>query len=280
MDREQLARHLGDVDEDLLRESAAPLPRRRRLRPGAVLLAAALAVSSFVAGALAFDGDTAHRETVGLPGSGITLILPDWWAGRYETAVSQDEVTVYHTASRRDGGILLTLSRCAGTAPLDADFAAPGRVIAATDEAYYVLSRPSDVQWGDGDAAAAYHEMAQSVADVQILLSDWMSLHSVHAGNWVPGTVYVDVLRPDGTAERQIVLDEDGSAQVRALLARQRLDTPDQSFRFDLWIRVNGQDYCVDSGTGRIMAAAGAVGGVLPEEDRAALTAALGLDEG
>ena len=74
------------------------------------------------------------------------------------------------------------------------------------------------------------------------------------------------------------VRDEDGSAQVRALLARQRLDTPDQSFRFDLWIRVNGLNYCVDSGTGRIMAAAGAVGGVLPEEDRAELTAALGLD--
>lgn len=186
-------------------------------------------------------------------------IVALYW-GRSEDAIAETDRRYGRLCRHLIGRVLLTLLRCTGAAPLDADFAAPGRVIAATDEGYYVLSQPSDVQWGDGDAAAAYHEMAQSVADVQILLSDWMSLHSVHEGSWVPGTVCVDVLRPDGTVERQIVLDEDGSAQVRALLARQRLDTPDRSFRFDLWIRVDGLDYCVDSGSGRIMAAPGPPG--------------------
>ena len=102
MNGKQLAQHIGNIDEALVEEAREvpnyALRRRKATLRLAVSLAAVLALMlcSGAVGAVAFRQETEVRqETVELTELGLTLILPEDWAGRYE--VVEDTFAPYGT---------------------------------------------------------------------------------------------------------------------------------------------------------------------------------------
>ena len=107
MNKEQLSQRIGNMDDRLVvqAEHVPSYGRQRRssLRRKIAGIAAVIVLMacSGAVGALAFSRETvrevpAQQETVELTGIGVTVLLPDSWAGQYE--VVQDSFLPYNSA--------------------------------------------------------------------------------------------------------------------------------------------------------------------------------------
>ncbi len=300
MNEKQFARHIGNVDDQLVRQ-AEQLPnyrdrhRRDRNRKLAALAAvAALMVCSFGVGARAF-AETVYvekePESIDMEEFGISLILPDDWAGKYGyDRLEGGDLRVYSLAAREeetaDGtgfkGSLFWVECIDGQYPMDMIYPQPGYTIAATAAHTYRLVLASDVQYDPQNARAAeeYTALYDSIPRIKILLSDWLTESSTNPANWVQGTVYVEHLgkmTADGQeVEKTTVLDEAASAAASRIILGQDYAIENASFPVNLVFLVEGQRYHMNSQTGQIFGVGG-VSAVLSGED---LQTLLSLVEG
>ena len=189
MNKKQLSDRIGNIDDQLVQE--AEWSRRNRgyrsgrglalRRLGAVAAVVALMVCSFGVGAAAFAKEVVvevpvpvGQERVDLEEIGISLILPNEWAGRYtvveDTFVPYNSTmwsfccsAVYDSGSTdelggRIYGTLFTVFQYADR-PLslqefeESGMWGIGRYLLATENATYVIMYPTDVQFDDRDKA-------------------------------------------------------------------------------------------------------------------------------
>ena len=184
MTARELAENVGNIDQRLI-EGAGQAPnygRRRRTgrlrRTLALAAAAVLMTASFAAGALSGDRGP---ETISIPGTGVTVVLPESWRGKCGYDIQNGALGVYLRAARTgegldDAGYLFTVECRQGSCDPAADFAARQYVIASTPQKTYFLILPSDVQYDPNNAAVAreYLNMSQQIGEVQVLLADWL----------------------------------------------------------------------------------------------------------
>lgn len=184
MTARELAENVGNIDQRLI-EGAGQAPnygRRRRTgrlrRTLALAAAAVLMTASFAAGALSGDRGP---ETISIPGTGVTVVLPESWRGKCGYDIQNGALGVYLRAARTgegldDAGYLFTVECRQGSCDPAADFAARQYVIASTPKETYFLILPSDVQYDPNNAAVAreYLNMSQQIGEVQVLLADWL----------------------------------------------------------------------------------------------------------
>ncbi len=199
MNKEQFAKHIGDID-DLLVEQAEQIPnykrqhRKKRIRQ---LIGAAAAVvlmtCSFSAGALAFSGETVvevpvEKETVSLEEINLTMILPDNWRGKYSVEKDGQNYIVYNKQIREaagkgadafDGGILFYIV-CYQEAMTPEQFVENGydfveyRYLFSTSNSTYVLCYASDVQWNPNDARQeeVYNQMESEIKNIKFVVDN------------------------------------------------------------------------------------------------------------
>lgn len=199
MNKEQLAKHIGDID-DLLVEEAGRIPDYRRQHRKKIirrLVGAAAAVvlmtCSFSAGALAFSGKTVvevpvEKEMISFEEIDLTMILPDNWRGKYSVEKKGQNYIVYNKQIREatskgadafDGGILFHIV-CYKEAMTPEQFVEKGydfveyRYLYSTSNSTYVLCYASDVQWNPEDAGqeAAYQQMASEIEDIKFVVDN------------------------------------------------------------------------------------------------------------
>ena len=290
MNEKQFSDRIGNVNDKLVRQ-AEQTPnygrehRKRHIRQLVAIAAViALMVCSFSVGALAFAKKIyieKDQETIKISDFGISLILPDEWAGKYGYDILADGNTrVYSLAAQEnetnDGtnlkGTLFWVECIDGQFPMDFSYAQPGYTIAATDTHTYRLVLASDVQYDSGDAKIAdeYLSLYDSIPQIKILLSDWLTDNSLNQTNWVKGTVYVKYLgemTSDGQdVVKTVVLDEATSKSISQIIKTQEYDIEDASFPIDLVFIIDGQSYHMNSQSGQIFGISG-VSAVLSEED-------------
>jgi hypothetical protein len=285
----QFSERIGNIHDELIEQArSAPNYERRRNRRklrGFVAAAAAIALmaTSFAVGALAFQLEpepVREPETIVIGDSGITLILPDEWAGKYgaETSADGGTITVYHLGTREDAdsaykgaGVLFRIVRGDELLPIDYVYPVPGYTIASTADTTYSLLMASDVQYDQFNPVTSkeYLELSNSVGKIQILLTDWLTKNSTNVSNWVSGTVYVYFLDGSyGAPERTVVCDGTQSKRIGELIGAQDYRFEGKSFPADIWITMNGEEYYLNSQTGEILNAAGyPYSAVMPAED-------------
>ena len=208
MNAQQFSERIGDLDDRLI-EQAQTVPnfarqRRRAVWKRAVSLAAviALMVCSGAVGAVAFGRETsreesAQRETVELAEIGVTLVLPESWAGKYRVVQGTFEpygspmweVCVRSVYDARvplgsSGGLfyrgtLFTVFQCADHSLSAEEFAQGslagiGQYLFATQNATYAVLYAGDIQADPAhkEQLAEWQAMAQTVREVQFLLTD------------------------------------------------------------------------------------------------------------
>ena len=221
MNEKQFSDRIGNVNDKLIRQAEQmPNYRRRHQRRSNrqfVTIAAviALMVCSFSVGALAFSEKIyveKNQEIIDISDFGISLILPDEWSGKYGYDILDDgDIKVYSLAAREEEtdngtnlkGSLFWVECIDGQFPMDFSYAQPGYTIATTATHTFRLVLASDVQYDSGNAKIAdeYLSLYDSIPQIKILLSDWLTDNSLNQTNWVKGTVYVKYLgemTPDG----------------------------------------------------------------------------------
>lgn len=113
---------------------------------------------------------------------------------------------------------------------MDFSYAQPGYTIATTATHTFRLVLASDVQYDSGNAKIAdeYLSLYDSIPQIKILLSDWLTDNSLNQTNWVKGTVYVQYLgeiTPDGQdVVKTVVLDEAASTSISQIIKTQKYD--------------------------------------------------------
>ena len=240
-------------------------------------------VCSFSVGALAFSEKIyveKNQEIIDISDFGISLILPDEWSGKYGYDILDDgDIKVYSLAAREEEtdngtnlkGSLFWVECIDGQFPMDFSYAQPGYTIATTATHTFRLVLASDVQYDSGNAKIAdeYLSLYDSIPQIKILLSDWLTDNSLNQTNWVKGTVYVKYLgemTPDGQdVVKTVVLDEAASTSISQIIKTQKYDIEDTSFPVDLVFIVDGQSYHMNSQSGQIFGISG-VSAVLSEE--------------
>lgn len=262
---EQFSHRIGNIDDELVRQSEG-LPnfgrihRNHRVRR-LVLIAAiiALMTCSFVVGAFAFAQEPKttyiekEQEIIPIGDSGISLILPEEWAGKYGYDVDGKNISVYQLATHEKSGdwggagYLFFIDCIEGVYPMDYVYPMPGYTIATTATHTYLLARASDVQYDPSDEAVAaeYDEMSRSINEIQILLSDWMAQNSVNETNWVTGTVYIHFMDDGGVAD-SVICDVDVSRRIGEIIRSQDYSLEWESLYPDLWIMFDGEEYCMN----------------------------------
>ena len=207
MNRRQLSDRIGNVDDRLVQQ-AESIPRyaarqRRTLyrRLAGIAAVLALMAGSGTVGALAFRQETvvevpAAQELVELAEIGVTLRLPDSWAGQYEVvedrfapygstmwefcakAVYDARTPIAGTEGLFYRGTLFTVFQCADYSMSAEEFAQGGlagigQYLFATRDATYAMLYAGDIQFDPADAAqqAQWSAMAQSMADIQFIVS-------------------------------------------------------------------------------------------------------------
>lgn len=286
MNERQFSDRIGNVDDRLIQQAAQPphhrqAGRRQVLRQcAAVAAVVALMIGSFRVGALAFPREIyieKQQEIINIGGFGLSLILPDAWAGKYSCDILDGgDVCVYSRAARADGtdyaGSLFWVECLDGQYPPDFSYAQPGYTIATTATHTYRLVLASDVQYDTGNPkiAGEYTALYESIPQIKILLSDWLTEHSENASNWVDGTVSVEYLG-EVTADGQevvktVTLDAAASATAAQLIRAQDYSTENASFFCDLVFLVDGRAYLMNSQTGEVTSAGG-FSAVLSAED-------------
>lgn len=214
MNSKQFADRVGNIDDRLVhRAGNTPNYGRQNRRRGfrrflTAAVAAALMVASFTVGAMAFSTETivevpAKQEIIKLEDLGITLILPDSWAGQYQVvpwdngqyAVVCPEVRQAMLAWTRqefeDGGLewsdeldenpftggmlfyiagipeVLTPEQVEDSSWSFAEY----RYLFATAERTYLLYYASDVQ-STPDTREQYQALELGIRDIQIIINN------------------------------------------------------------------------------------------------------------
>ena len=199
MNKEQLSQRIGNMDDRLVAQ-AEHVPnygrqRRSGLRRKIAGIAAVIVLMacSGAVGALAFSRETvtevpAQQETVELAGIGVTVLLPDSWAGKYE--VVQDSFLPYNSAMwefcaksvYEDGtfyrGSLFTVFQYADYSMSAEEFAQSGlagigQYLFATEDATYAVMYAGDVQYDPDNAAQqeTWYALSQTVQDVRFVIA-------------------------------------------------------------------------------------------------------------
>lgn len=260
MKPKDLSERIGNIDDRLV-QNAQHVPnygqqhKKRSFRHILTLAAVlALMVTCFAAGALAY-----HREpeSIEVPETGLTLILPDSWKGKYGYDVQDGYLGVYLRSAHEkqdDNGYLFWIDSVNGSYPMDFSSPANETVIASTKATTYLLIRPSDVQYDPENAKMEeeYLEMTREIGNIKILLSDWLRENSTNAENWVEGTVYANRIA-EGEVTDTIICDEAASDTIRELFDSKPCDKEIGSFACDLEIQYSGLTWSVNTTTGQIM---------------------------
>lgn len=288
MKPKDLADRLGNIDEELIiqAETGAGFNRRRPARGlrRAIAIAAAVALMacSFAVGAIAFQPEPEtiyleiekQLEKIDVGDSGISLILPDSWADKYDYTVAENgSIGVYHLAAREvwpEAGFLFWVERLDATMPVDYEYPQPGYTIATTDECTYVLFRSSDIQYppDNKEVADEYLELSNSIMNIQVLLSDLLTANSYNQSNWVSGTVTVVLLGSDYETQDTFILGTEESTVIGGIIDSYEFDLESSSYYSDVIIMVDGQEYYMNSVTGQIQNAAWDLGrAILTPED-------------
>lgn len=199
MNKEQLSQRIGSMDDRLVAQ-AEHVPnygrqRRSGLRRKIAGIAAVIVLMacSGAVGALAFSRETvtevpAQQETVELAGIGVTVLLPDSWAGKYE--VVQDSFLPYNSAMwefcaksvYEDGtfyrGSLFTVFQYADYSMSAEEFAQSGlagigQYLFATEDATYAVMYAGDVQYDPDNAAQqeTWYALSQTVQEVRFVIA-------------------------------------------------------------------------------------------------------------
>lgn len=199
MNKEQLSQRIGNMDNRLVAQ-AEHVPnygrqRRSGLRRKIAGIAAVIVLMacSGAVGALAFSRETvtevpAQQETVELAGIGVTVLLPDSWAGKYE--VVQDSFLPYNSAMwefcaksvYEDGtfyrGSLFTVFQYADYSMSAEEFAQSGlagigQYLFATEDATYAVMYAGDVQYDPDNAAQqeTWYALSQTVQEVRFVIA-------------------------------------------------------------------------------------------------------------
>ena len=290
MNEKQFSDRIGNVNDQFVRQ-AEQIPnykqehRRRSIRQFATLAAViALMVCSFSVGALAFREKIyieKSQEIIDIRDFGISLILPDEWAGKYGYDIFDNgDIEVYSLSAREDEtkdgtnlkGTLFWIECMDGQFPMDFSYAQPGYTIATTATHTYRLVMASDVQYNSSNVQIAdeYLSLYDSISQIRILLSDWLADTSSNQTNWVKGTVYVEYLgemTSDGQdVVKTVVLDESASIRISQIIKTQEYNIEDASFPVGLVFIVEGQSYYMNSQSGQVLGIGG-VSAVLSEEN-------------
>ena len=292
MKSEQFSHRIGNIDDKLIQmaENTSGYGLRRQTRTVRRVLSIAAVIAlmacSFVVGAFAFPKEPEaiyvekEQEIITIGDSGITLILPDEWKGKYGYELHENNLTVYHLATRESfresygdeasGGDLFRVFCLNERFPMDYVFPYPGFTISITDTNTYVLSFPSDVQFNpeDSEATADYMKLSADVSDVEIVMSAEMLENTMNASNWVAGTVFVHFLEEygEGGISETVVCDAEQSEMITQIVTTQDYGEP-RSFYTDLWIVAGKNEYFLNSATRDIMIAAGGYSAALSPED-------------
>ena len=279
MKREQLSHRIGNI-EDRLVEQAENAPnfgqvRRNRNIRRMVSIAAVLVlmVASFAMGAIALAKETViyiekEQEIITVGDSGISLILPDTWKGKYGYKLRGNTVEVYHLASREayeragipEQGTLFYVEYDEILRPLDYEYMWPGFTIAVTENGTFYFRTPSDSQYlrSDPVSAAEYQEMSSD--DIEIVMSAQMLQTTMNSTNWIKGMVFVHYLEDIGygatEVRKSVTCDMEQSRIIREIVESQDYSLEQGSFPYDLIIMVDGQEYYLNSTTGNIRNAA------------------------
>ena len=199
MNKAQLSQRIGNMDDRLVAQ-AEHVPnygrqRRSGLRRKIAGIAAVIVLMacSGAVGALAFSRETvtevpAQQETVELAGIGVTVLLPDSWAGKYE--VVQDSFLPYNSAMwefcaksvYEDGtfyrGSLFTVFQYADYSMSAEEFAQSGlagigQYLFATEDATYAVMYAGDVQYDPDNAAQqeTWYALSQTVQEVRFVIA-------------------------------------------------------------------------------------------------------------
>ena len=207
MNGRQLSDRIGNVDDRLVQQAedipryAARQRRTRYRRLAGIAAVLVLMAGSGAVGALAFSRETvvevpAAQELVELTEIGVTLRLPDSWAGQYEVVEGRFapygsamwEVcakSVYDARAPIEGaeglfyrGTLFTVFQCADYSMSAEEFAQGGlagigQYLLATQDATYAVLYAGDIQFDPTDAAqqAQWYAMAQTMGEVQFIVS-------------------------------------------------------------------------------------------------------------
>ena len=199
MNKEQLSQRIGNMDDRLVAQ-AEHVPnygwqRRSGLRRKIAGIAAVIVLMacSGAVGALAFSRETvrevpAQQETVELTGIGVTVLLPDSWAGQYE--VVQDSFLPYNSAMWEFcvksvyedetfyRGSLFTVFQYADYSMSAEEFAQSGlagigRYLFATEDATYAVMYAGDVQFDPANAAQqeTWYALSQTLQEVRFVIT-------------------------------------------------------------------------------------------------------------
>lgn len=187
MNKKQFSDRIGNIDDQLIQEAERNRNysgyRRRQghglRRVASIAAVLLLMICSFSVGAIAFAKEIVievpvEQEIVNLEDIGISLILPDEWAGRYTVVEGTFEPynsptwefcakAVYESGSTDEmgnffRGTLFTVFQYADR-PLsiqefeESDIAGIGRFLLATENATYVIMYATDVQFDYTDEA-------------------------------------------------------------------------------------------------------------------------------
>jgi len=291
MKSKQFSHRIGNI-EDALVEQAGNVPSYRRERHNrnlrrvasmaAILL---LMVGSFAAGAIALTKEPEivyvesdpeivyvekEQEIITVGDSGISLILPDEWAGKYGYELNGNNVSVYHLATHEAfelGGVLFWIECLEGQYPMDYVYPEPGFTIAITETSTYRFTYPSDIQVdvSEPESQAEYDKLSAGIATIEIVMTAEMLANTTNATNWVQGTVYVSFLE-DSAVTKTVDCDAEQSRIIRKIIESQEFGQPG-SFPTDLLIMMSGDEYYLNSATGDIMMASGGYSAVLSTGD-------------
>ena len=197
MNEKQFSDRIGSIDDSLVRQSMHTPNYARRRRRGiwrrAVAMAAVVVfmVCSGVVGALAFGKETIvevpiQQEIIEIREIGLTLILPDAWAGKYafEENEAFKEYVVYNPAIREamggdsetpaSGGMLFYLKlwdEQLTKEQIDAggEWAyAKCRYIVTTKDGTYLLYYASDEQFTQ-ETMEEYRQMESEICDIRFV---------------------------------------------------------------------------------------------------------------
>ena len=198
MNQKQLSDRIGNIDDRLVQAAGRgqEQPGHRR-RPGrgfrrfaAIAAVMALMVCSFSLGAFAFAREVmvevpVEPETLTIEALGLTLILPDTWAGRYALEQTEDGgYSVYNPGIREDfckdsaaktyGGALFYISlwdEQLTKAQVDAGGEwnyARCAYIMTTKDGTYLLYYASDLQFTE-ETVEEYRQMESEIASIRFV---------------------------------------------------------------------------------------------------------------
>ena len=310
MKPEQLSHRIGNIDDKLIEQAEETTSFthgwynnniRRMASVAAVML---LMAGSFVAGAFALAGEPEvvyvegepeivyiekEQELVEVGDSGISLILPDSWKGKYEYSYKpinrfNSYLEVNHTAT---GALLFWIERDEGKFTMDLPFPERGFTIAITENYTYFFCKPwwdvTDMnninnpwlagQTGIDDpiAWAEYEKMRTVINRIDVVIATEMLANSINATNWAAGTVVisgsiVNNWNNEIAEAEDVVCDEEQSRIIREIIGSRdyrdngpTIRPPDYQYDTEprrqdpsMYITFNGDEYFLNISSGSI----------------------------